>query len=95
MKLEDANKHNLNDKNNKNNVNKSRRETSENKSNNNNKEIRVDFFGNVIKKKGNHKIFFKNEVEYVKIDSIKDLVKKQSISNMDEPAKCKCACIIF
>lgn len=52
---------------------------------------RVDFFGNPIKKKGKQKIFFKNEVEVVKIKSIKTLLPSEIVGNII----CKCGCSIY
>ena len=52
---------------------------------------RTDYFGNPIKKKGKQKIFFKNEVEVVKIKSIKTLLPTDTTSNII----CKCGCIIY
>ena len=61
-------------------------ETS-NESNNNKKPFRrIDFFGNLILKKGKQKISFKdknNLVDVIKIESFKDYNKVEEISNQN------------
>ena len=52
---------------------------------------RVDFYGNPIKKKGKQKIFFKNEIEVVRIKSIKTLLPSETAANII----CKCGCSIY
>lgn len=52
---------------------------------------RLDYFGNPIKKKGKQKIFFKNEIEVVKIKSIKTLLPNETTGNII----CKCGCSIY